>query len=184
MPALTISAGLPNGRPPRHVGIVAETGRRRSSADLQAAGAEAGRPQCGSLQSQCSGQQQFLAASSLQPPASSLLSLQPAVLRDQPIQFESKLVQDLVVGPGAERLAAAFQVDGLRAAPQPQVGVIRFAGTVHAAPHHGDGDGMVLGVSGHRLDLLRQFDERFVFHARTAGARDDVQLSIGRQRRH
>ena len=90
------------------------------------------------------------------------------------------MVQDLVVGPGAERLAAALQVHRLRAAPQPEIRGIGFTRPVHAAPHYGNGNGMVLGVAGHGLDLLSQFDKRFVLDTRTAGARDNVQPSLGR----
>ncbi len=186
MPTLTISASLPNGRPRTARRNCSRSHRktecRLAGGRLQAAGRrrQAGRRQAAGSRQQAAGSRQQAAAFSppaCQPPA---FSLQPPCSGDQPVEFELQLDQNLVVGPGAERLAAAFQVHRLRTAPQPEVRGIRFTRSVHAAPHHGNCNGMVLGVAGHGLDLLRQFDKRFVFDTRTAGTRDDVQPSIGR----
>ena len=58
--------------------------------------------------------------------------------RDQRVQLALEAGQDLVVAEGPERLGPALQVDVGRAAPQAQVGVVRLAGAVDAAAHHGD----------------------------------------------
>jgi hypothetical protein len=94
---------------------------------------------------------------------------------DQGVQFLLQSRQDLVVAECAQRFAAAFQIHVIRSAPQPQIGIVGFAGSVHAAAHDGDRQRVVFGVGGHRLDLLSQLDKGFVFDARATGARDDVQ---------
>jgi len=69
----------------------------------------------------------------------------------------------------------------LRTAPEPQIGIVRLAGTVDAAAHHGDGQSVVLSISSQLLDPLGQVDKRFVFHSRATGAGDDVQAFLARR---
>ena len=83
-----------------------------------------------------------------------------------------------VVGECPEFAASLLQVDVRRTAPEAEVGVVGLAGPVDAAAHHRDRDRVIGRVRGHRLDLLRQFDEGLVLDPRAARAGDDVE---GRQ---
>ncbi len=40
-----------------------------------------------------------------------------------------------------------------------------------------NGDGMILGVASHLLDLLSQFDECFVLYPRATRARNNIQVA-------
>ncbi len=93
-------------------------------------------------------------------------ALIPAPLLDDPIQLLFQARQDLVVAEGPDRLGAALQVHELGGAPESEVGVVGLAGTVHAAAHDGDGDGVVLGVARHLLHFLGELDELLVLDAR------------------
>src|SRR5262245_47629245 len=56
------------------------------------------------------------------------------------IQFRLQPRQDLIVRESSQLLTAAFEIDEVRPAPEAEVGVVRFAGAVHATAHHGDRD--------------------------------------------
>ena len=98
------------------------------------------------------------------------------MLGDQCVEFLAQFRKNLVVAKGPYRLAPSFQVDFRRPAPEPKVGIVGFPWAVDSAAHHGDGDRVVFGISGHLFDLLGKFDEGFVFDPRAAWARDDVKF--------
>src|SRR5690606_285858 len=91
------------------------------------------------------------------------------------VEFDLEAVENGVVREGAEVLFALFEVHEGGRAPKPEVGVVSFAGAVHAAAHDGDRDVVVLRVFGHLADLEGEVDERLVFDAAAARAADDVQ---------
>lgn len=84
---------------------------------------------------------------------------------DQRVEFVFESPKDFVIRKGSERLCAAFEVDEVGAAPQSEIGVVGFPGTIHAAAHHRDCDLVVPRVGRHFLHLLREFNEGLIFHS-------------------
>ena len=82
---------------------------------------------------------------------------------------------DQMVADARAKLDASRAKSGPAPAPEPEVGIVRFTGTVHATTHHGDRDRVLAGVVGHLLHVLGQLNEGFVLDARATGATDDIQ---------
>src|SRR6185369_14074821 len=96
-------------------------------------------------------------------------------LLNQAVELLTKLRQHVGVAVRADLHVFLLEVDGSRAAPKTEVGIVGFAGTVHAAAHHGDRDAMSRSVDRELFHVLGELDEALVFHARAARARNDVQ---------
>ena len=75
-------------------------------------------------------------------------------------------------------MGAPLKVHFSRSAPQPQIGIIGLARTVHAASHDRDRDRVILRELGHLFDAGGQFDERLIFYPGATRATDDVERLV------